>query len=215
MLAAAVSAGRVASLVSGPAAESVVVAVFAVVLLEAASLPFSVLGWRASRRVGLSRQTAAGWAADHAKGLALGMVLIVPAAVVVTLLQRRAPAAWPLLVWLVATLMSLVVTILAPVVILPLFLRAERLESGALWQMTRDVCARAGVAVDDVRLLAMSEKTSGANAAVVGIGPTRRILLGDTLVDSDDLAETRAVLAHELAHHKHHDMWRGLVVEAC
>ena len=64
----------------------------------------------------------------------------------------------------------------------------------------------------------MSEKTTSANAAVVGLGPTRRILLGDTLTgdEADDgrLAESRAVLAHELAHHAHGDMWRGLALEA-
>jgi STE24 endopeptidase len=65
--------------------------------------------------------------------------------------------------------------------------------------------------VRDVRLLRLSEKTSGANAAVVGFGPTRRILLGDTL---EGLEETRAVLAHELGHQAHRDLLRGLGLEA-
>ena len=102
--------------------------------------------------------------------------------------------------------------------LLPLFLRSEPLAPGALRTMAEELVARSGLHVSDIRLLLMSEKTTSANAAVVGLGPTRRILLGDTLTgdEADDgrLAESRAVLAHELAHHAHGDMWRGLALEA-
>src|SRR4029079_5995367 len=92
------------------------------------------------------------------------------------------------------------------------------LPAGPLRSMAEELVAASGLRVGDIRLLVMSEKTTMSNAAVVGLGPTRRILLGDTLTgddaDPERLAETRAVLAHELAHHAHGDIWRGLGLEA-
>ena len=128
------------------------------------------------------------------------------------------PDGWPYLAWGASLLLSLVLSVVAPVLLLPLFLRSEPLAPGALRTMAEELVARSGLHVSDIRLLLMSEKTTSANAAVVGLGPTRRILLGDTLTgdEADDgrLAESRAVLAHEPAHHAHGDMWRGLALEA-
>ena len=77
------------------------------------------------------------------------------------------------------------------------------------------LAARAGVAVGSVRVLEAGAKTASANAAVMGMGPTRRIVLTDTLIDeaaaaSDaaSIAEVRAVLGHELGHHRSRDLWR-------
>ena len=95
--------------------------------------------------------------------------------------------------------------------LLPLFLRSEPLPPGPLRDVADDLVVRSRLRVRDVRLLRLSEKTSASNAAVVGFGPTRRILLGDTL---EGLDETGAVLAHELGHHAHRDLLRGLGLEA-
>ena len=100
---------------------------------------------------------------------------------------------------------------MAPVVLLPLFLRSEPLPPGPLRDVADDLVVRSRLRVRDVRLLRLSEKTTASNAAVVGFGPTRRILLGDTL---EGLDETGAVLAHELGHHAHRDLLRGLGLEA-
>ena len=78
------------------------------------------------------------------------------------------------------------ISVVAPVLLLPLFLRSEPLAPGALRSMADELVARSGLRVRDIRLLMMSEKTTSANAAVVGLGPTRRILLGDTLTGDED-----------------------------
>jgi STE24 endopeptidase len=185
---------------------------------ELVQLPFGRAGHSAATRAGLSVQPATGWLADRAKAWLIAALLGLPAVALLVAAQRAVPDGWPFAAWGASLVLSLALSVLAPVLLLPLFLRSERLEPGALRTMAEDLVARSGLRVRDIRLLMMSEKTTSANAAVVGLGPTRRILLGDTLTgDQDDtgrLAETRAVLAHELAHHAHGDMWRGLGLEA-
>jgi STE24 endopeptidase len=219
LVAFAVLAGHVdAALPGGPASRAAALVLLLGALLEVVSLPFAIAAHRAARAVGLSRQDARSWAADRGKGLVLGAVLVPSLAAALVTLQRLQPERWSLLAFVGATLLSLALTVVAPVVLLPLFVRSHPLGPGPLRTMADDLVARSGLVVRDVRLLELSTRTTGANAAVVGMGPTRRILLGDTLLgdDGDDerLAETRAVLAHELGHHAHADLWRLTVVAA-
>jgi STE24 endopeptidase len=195
------------------------------VVLELAGLPFWLAGHRASVAAGLSRQTLGGAAVDRLKGLALGAVIGLPGVALLVEGQRRLPGGWPYATWAVLVVFGLLVTVILPVVLLPLFLRSEPLRGGPLRATVDDLVAASGLVVRDVRLLRLGDKTSAGNAAVVGVGPTRRILVGDTLAGLDGeaadgevgasrLAETRAVLAHELGHHAHADLWRGLALGA-
>ena len=220
LVGAALAAGWVDDRLPGPAPlRAALLVLIAGVVHEAVQLPFGLAGFRAATAAGLSVQTRSSWLADRAKAWAIAAVLGLPAVALLVMAQRSFPDGWPYLVWGASLVLSLVLSVVAPVLLLPLFLRSEPLAPGALRTMAEELVARSGLRVSDIRLLLMSEKTTSANAAVVGLGPTRRILLGDTLTgDSDDddgrLAESRAVLAHELAHHAHGDMWRGLALEA-
>jgi STE24 endopeptidase len=219
LLVAALAAGRIDARLPGPAAlRAALLVLLLAAVHEALQLPFGRAGHAAATRAGLSVQPASGWLADRVKAWLIAAVLGLPAVALLVAAQRRFPDGWPYAAWGASVSLSLVILVLAPVLLLPLFLRSERLAPGALRTMADELVARSGLRVRDVRLLLMSEKTTSANAAVVGLGPTRRILLGDTLTgDQDDdgrLAEARAVLAHELAHHAHGDMWRGLGLEA-
>ena len=198
---------------------------WALVLLVAGlsllGLPFGYAGYRLSRAHGLSRQTTAGWAADRLKGAAIGLVLGGAAGAALIGIQRAAGDGWPLPAWIAIVAFSAVLAALWPVLLLPIFLRSEPMASGdladALWETAR----RANVHVRDMRLLKMGEKTAAANAMVAGLGPTVRIYVSDTLAETEEgedeggaLARTRVVLAHELGHHVHRDMWRLMVVSA-
>jgi STE24 endopeptidase len=101
----------------------------------------------------------------------------------------------------------------APVALFPLFYRCEPLQRPALAQRLVALAERAGTKVLGVFEWKVSERTRKANAALTGIGRTRRILLSDTLlaVHSDD--EVEVILAHELAHHVHHDIWKAMALE--
>lgn len=219
MLAAALLAGWMDGWLPGPApVRALLLVLIAGAVHEAVQLPFGRAGHAAATRAGLSVQPAAGWLADRAKAWLIAALLGLPAVALLVVAQRELGDGWPFAAWGASLVLVLALSVLAPVLLLPLFLRSERLEPGALRTMAEDLVARSGLRVRDIRLLMMSEKTTSANAAVVGLGPTRRILLGDTLTgdqhDPGRLAEARAVLAHELAHHAHGDMWRGLGLEA-
>src|SRR5262249_7826797 len=125
--------------------------------------------------------------------------------------------AWPQGWWVPVTLASiafeLLLTVVAPVLILPLFLRSHELPAGPLADDLRALAERARVQVRAVRVLEASEKIAASNAFVAGIGPTRRIMLFDNLLGDDPdaarrIAETRSVLAHEFGHHSAGDIWR-------
>jgi STE24 endopeptidase len=188
------------------------------IALPLISLPFGYAGYLLSRRNGLSRQTAAGWLADQAKARVIGLVLGGAVALGLLACQRLSADWWPLPAWAGAVALSVALSILWPVLLLPLFLRSEPLADGEmaeeLWQTIRST----GVEVKELRLLHMGEKTSAANAMVAGLGPTLRVYVGDTIGEGSDdgsgLADTRLVLAHELGHHVTNDVWRLLAWSA-
>jgi STE24 endopeptidase len=187
---------------------------------ELGGLPLSVIRYRRSRREGLSRQVPAAWLRDRAKGLVLGFVVGVPAVTALVALQRALPHGWWLPAALGAAALELVLATAGPVLILPLFLRSRPLDPGPLADDLVDLAHRAGVRVSSMRVLEAGAKTSAGNAFVSGLGPTRRIMIFDTLIgengapDAERIREMRAVLAHELGHARAFDLWRGLALGA-
>jgi STE24 endopeptidase len=171
-----------------------------------------VRGFWLPRRFGLLHQSFADWLADGAKAAALGGVLGLGGVLVVYGLLR-VTAWW----WLIAAVVFFVVGIalaaLFPVLIVPLFYRLTRLADPALERRLLGLAERAGVAALGVWIVDESRKSRTANAAVVGLGRTRRIILFDTLATGFREDEVEAVLAHELGHHVHGDLRRGLIVQ--
>jgi STE24 endopeptidase len=164
-------------------------------------------------RYGLSRQTAWQWLGDHVKGALVGGTL----AIVLGVPLYAAIAAWPEWWWLVAGLGFSAVMValanLAPVLLLPIFFRFTPLDHPALVERLRALAERAGARIVGVYRWELGSKTSKANAALTGIGGTRRILIADTMLAEYSEDEIEVVLAHELAHHVHHDIWAGIALE--
>lgn len=194
---------------------SVVLYVVLLMLLnEVGSVPLAFYGgFVLERRYGLSTQSLRSWATDQVKALALGLILGGAAGAILYWLIHRFPGSW----WLPASAVFAAIVVglanLAPVVLLPLFYTLKPLRRDALRDRLLGLAERAGARVLDVYEWGLGEKTSKANAALTGIGSTRRILVSDTMLAhySDD--EIEVVLAHELAHHVHGDIWKGLVFE--
>ncbi|MDH4063757.1 MAG: M48 family metalloprotease, partial [Acidobacteriota bacterium] len=210
---AVASAGLPAGFEEPAAVVVVTLAVLAV--LQAIEFPFSWYeGFTLEHRYGLSTQAGPHWLADQVKGAALGALLAVCAASVVFLTLRRWPDAW----WLVSAALFAVATLglarLAPVLLLPLFYRFRPLDRPQLAERLTSLATRAGTEVIGVFEWVVSTHTRKANAALTGLGRTRRILLSDTLLADYSDDEIEVILAHELAHHVHHDLWRGLAVQA-
>ncbi len=164
-------------------------------------------------RYGLARGTRALWLADQAKGAALEALLGLPLGLVLYWLLRTDPTSW--WVWMAGLLIlfSIVLGQLAPVV-LPLFNTFTPLEDGELRARLLALAAAAGSPVQGVYVMDLSRRTTAANAMFTGIGPTRRVILGDTLLRAYTPDEIETVLAHELAHQVHGDLWRGLALQA-
>ena len=180
------------------------------------SLPLGYYsGFVLPHRYGQSNQTLKGWITDQIKGLLVSAPLGLLVVEVIYLVLRRYPQTW----WLWAAgfllLFSVVLANLAPVLLMPIFYKFVPLgdERKDLEERLLALAKQAGTKVRGVYKFDMSRRSKSANAALTGLGSTRRILLGDTLLEefSDDEIET--VLAHELAHHVHHDIPIGMAVE--
>lgn len=178
-------------------------------------LPLSYYsGFVLPHRYGQSNQTPGEWVADQAKGLALSGVLGLILLEVVYWLLRAAPGLWWLYAAGVMLFFSVVLATLAPVVIAPLFYKFAPLEDEELARRLERLGESVGIEVEGVYRFDMSRRTKSANAAVMGLGRTRRIVLGDTLLENFTHDEIETVLAHELGHVVHRDVPYGIAVNA-
>lgn len=180
------------------------------------TLPISFhTGFTLPHHYGQSTQGLGGWVADGLKGLGVATVLGAPLLVGLFGLIRSAPATWWLWATLLYTLVTAVLAAVAPVIILPLFFHQTPLteDHADLKERLLGLAKRTGTQVDGVYRIDMSRRTRAANAALTGLGRTRRILLGDTLLDAFSADEIETVLAHELGHHVHHDIPLALAVD--
>jgi Zn-dependent protease with chaperone function len=171
-------------------------------------------GFRLERRFKLSNQRFGSWLWDEAKGFLVGLVL---GSIVVELLYftiRQWPQNWWLLAWALVLGLFVLLAQLAPVVLFPIFYKFEPLEDEDLKRRLIMLSQRAGTHVRGVYRWRLSEKSKKANAALTGLGNTRRIILADTLLDNYSGDEIEAVLAHELGHHVHRHIFKSILVQA-
>jgi len=166
-------------------------------------------------RFGLSTQTRKGWIGDQVKILMLGAILGGLILEVVYAVLRAAPDTWWLWAAGLLLLLNVVLANLAPILIAPLFFKFVPLgeEHADLAQRLIRLAGRAHTKVRGVFKFDMSRRTKAANAALMGLGNTRRIVLGDTLIDEFTPDEIETVLAHELGHHVNKDIPLGILVE--
>jgi STE24 endopeptidase len=165
------------------------------------------------RRYELSSEPASAWFRDHAKAFGIATPFAVAGAQIVYLLIAWSPAWWWLAAALAGTAFTIVLARLTPVLLLPLFYRFTPLERPELAERLVSLSRRAGVTVLGVYEWGLGAKTRRANAALVGSGATRRILLSDTLLGEYNDDEIEVILAHELAHHVHRDIPKGIALE--
>lgn len=171
-------------------------------------------GYILPHRYGQSTQSLGGWLLDQLKGLALSGIFGLIILLIIYALLAAAPQTW----WLWAALVMLIFTVLlsnlAPVLIFPLFFKYEPLADEELVKRLTRLAEQAGTRVQGVYTFDMSRKTVAANAALMGLGNTRRIVLGDTLVNKFTADEIETVLAHELGHQVHRDLPLGILVQS-
>lgn len=182
---------------------------------DLATLPFGVYrGYLLEQRYGLATETLGHWLKDHAKAVAIGVVFAEAGAVFVYFALRHWPAVW----WAIAgagySAVAIALVNLAPVILLPLFFTFKPLEKAALRDRLTALASKAGTRIMGVYEWTLSDRTKKANAALTGMGNTRRILLSDTLLAEYSDDEIEVILAHELAHHVHKDIWSSVLVDS-
>jgi STE24 endopeptidase len=194
-----------------------VVALYVLVLslaFDVATLPFSFYqGFLLERRYGLSTETVGHWLKDHAKAMAIGLFFAEAGASFVYFTLRQWPSWWWIASGVAYALVTVVLVNLAPVLLLPLFFTFKPLQKDTLRERLAALASKAGTRIMGVYEWTLSDRTKKANAALTGIGSTRRILLSDTLLAEYSDDEIEVILAHELAHHVHHDIWTSVVVD--
>ena len=171
-------------------------------------------GFRLEHRFRLSNQRRLSWAWDELKGWLVGLVLATIVAEVLYFIIRQSPEHWWLIAWGVFLILLVLFAQIAPVVLFPIFYKFEPLHNDDLKERLTRLGEQAGTRVRGVYKWNLSEKSKKANAALTGLGATRRIILADTLLDNYSPDEIEAVLAHELGHHVHRHILKSIFVQA-
>lgn len=191
---------------------------------SATAAAYGLLGWLASLPLGfysgyvvehrfdLSNQTRRAWAWEALKSLGISLVFEVPVVDGLYAIIRRWPRYW----WAIASAISIPLTVLMaqlfPVLIAPLFNKYEPLTNRELAERLKQIAAQSGIRVADVLQMDMSRQTKKANAFFAGLGRTKRIVLADTLLETFTPEEIEVVVAHEIAHQAHRDIWRFIAL---
>lgn len=193
-------------------------ALFLFAVGTALSLVTLPLGWysqfRLEERFGFNTTTPATWWLDIAKRLLVSVVLLYPLAVLVLAIVGWTGEWWWVWAWVATTLFQLVVTVLAPIVILPLFNKLTPLPDGSLAERLNALAERTRFAARSIQVMDGSRRSRHSNAFFTGFGRQRRIVLFDTLIEQMDEPEIEAVLAHEIGHSKRRHILKGFVVSS-
>jgi STE24 endopeptidase len=179
----------------------------------AATLPLKVYsGFYLEHKYNLSNQSLPQWLWEHAKAVLVGIPLVVPLLLIFFYCLEQYGAAWWFPVGVVVFVFTTLLARVAPKVIFPLFYKFAPLSRADLKGRINRLCTEAGFHVEGVFSFNMSKNTKKANAGFTGLGRTKRVILGDTLLEkfSDDEIET--VLAHELGHYSHGHIWKGILI---
>ncbi len=181
---------------------------------KALGIGLEYYGFRLERSYKLSTQRFGSWLWDETKGFLVSMLLGTVVVELLYLTIRQWPQNWWILAWALFMGLFVLLAQLAPVVLFPIFYKFEPLDDEELRRRLVILGERAGTRVRGVYRWKLSEKSNKANAALTGLGSTRRIILADTLLDNYSPDEIEAVLAHELGHHVHRHILKSIFVQA-
>lgn len=180
-------------------------------------LPLSYYeGFVLPHRFGQSTQSLRGWLGDQLKSLLLGVLIGGLLLEVIYAVLRTTPELWWLWAALILLIFNVVLANLAPVLLFPIFYNFVSLgdEYTELEERLLKLAERTNTHVKGVYKFDMSRRTKAANAALTGLGNTRRIILGDTLLKEFSIDEVEAILAHELGHHANRDIPKSIFIQS-
>jgi STE24 endopeptidase len=169
-------------------------------------------GFYLEHKFKLSNQTLLAWMWEDAKGLIISLVIGVPILLAFFWMLNKYGSIWWLPMAVLMFILSVLLARIVPVIILPIFYKITPLEDEDLVSRINILAKDAGIKVQNVFKFNMSKNTKKANAAFTGIGKSKRILLGDTLLDNFSKDEIETVLAHELGHYKKKHIIKNIII---
>ena len=173
-------------------------------ILSVFSIPLSFIsGFWMEHHYDLSNQTICAWLWEKIKAFLIGIVLSLPLLLLFYYLLSNFPDTWWLWMATALFIFSVLISRIAPIVIMPLFYKFEKLDNEDIIKRMEKLAAEGRFKLDGVYRFNMSKTTKKANAAFTGIGKSKRIILGDTLLDEFSLDEIESVFAHEVGHYVH------------
>ena len=160
----------------------------------------------------LSNQTFGKWIFENFKGLVVSLVIGIPILLIFFYVLNKFGELWWLPFAIVLFIISVILSRLVPVLILPIFYKISPIDDNDLKMRITRIAEDAGIKVENVFKFNMSKNTKKANAAFTGLGKSKRILLGDTLLDNYSKDEIETVVAHELGHYKRKHIIKNLII---
>ena len=172
-------------------------------ILQALSLPFSWYSqFQIEEKFGFNNSTQKTWWADQSKGLILSFIIGVPLLWLVLLTQKAGGEFWWIWVWAIIVVFQLIMSIITPIFILPIFNKFTPLPDGELKNRLNNLAERTGFINAGIQVMDGSRRSNHSNAFFTGLGKGRKIALFDTLINQLNEKELEAVLAHEIGHYK-------------
>ncbi len=184
-----------------------------IIIYEVITVPLSFYsGFILEHRFNLSNQFVLGWLKNEGKTLLLSLVIVIPVIEAIYFFLRNYPNIWWIFAGILWLFLTVILTKFMPTLILPLFYKSVPISDEKLKDKLLRLAEGAGINVEGIYRINLSKDTKKANAALIGLGATRRILLSDTLISSFSHEEIEAVFAHEVAHHVYHHTLKMLIV---
>ena len=162
----------------------------------------------------LSNQGLAGWVIDEIKQGMISLIVFIPMINIFYYVIGATGKDWWMWFWLIYFLFTVIFTRVTPSIIIPLFYKYSKIQDLELCDMIKKTAANSGIKLIDVFCIDFSSKTKKANAAIVGIGGSRRMLLTDNLINNFTKDEIEVISGHEFGHHKFWHMWK-LIIFSC
>ena len=169
-------------------------------------------GYVLEHKYGLSNQTIGGYFMESLKGLLLGAVIGGPLLCAFYYILKNFGDNWWLVLGIFLFVFSVIMGRLAPTLIMPLFYKFTPLENDVVKDRILNLAKKAGVTINGIFSFNMSKNTKKANAAFTGMGKSKRIILGDTLLESFTENEIETVFAHEMGHYTRRHIWKLTIV---
>lgn len=166
-------------------------------------------GFTLEHKFKLSNETLSHWVGDEIKRSIISVVFFFAVIFLVYFALRNFPDIWWLIVGAASAVISLIINQIFPILLIPIFFKQTPLKDETLKNRLIELSKKAGTFVRGIFEIDLSKKTKKGNAALCGIGRTRRIILGDTILKDYTPEEIELVLAHEMGHHKLNHIWKS------